>query len=81
MCKNITEENTKLIAIYDGVLYEYHDGSWLEKESWRTDEELFYVQLFKEIVESKEERLMSLSRIASAKDALRQRMISILGSD
>ena len=37
MSKNISKKDTDIIAVYDGVLYEYHDESWHEKESWRTD--------------------------------------------
>ena len=38
--KNISKKDINLIAVFDGVLYEYHDGSWHEKESWNTDDEL-----------------------------------------
>ncbi len=50
MNKNTSKKDTKLIAVYDGVLYVYHDGSWHEKESWRTDEELSNKQSWKKIV-------------------------------
>ena len=50
MNKEILSEEKNTIAVYNGVLYVYHDNSWLEKESWRTDEELSNKQSWKEIV-------------------------------
>ena len=40
MNKNILVGNTNIIAVYGGVLYEYHDESWHEKEFQSTDDEL-----------------------------------------
>jgi len=40
MLKKTSKKDTNLIAVIDGVLYEYHDESWHEKESWSTDSEL-----------------------------------------
>ena len=40
MKKNISNEDTNLIAVYDGALYEYHDESWYEIEFQSTDDEL-----------------------------------------
>ena len=59
MKKYISNEDTNLIAVYDGVLYVYHDGSWHEEESWRTDEELPDEQLMTKIDESEEQILLN----------------------
>ena len=36
----ISNEDTNLIAAYDDVLYEYHDGSWHEIEFHYVDDNL-----------------------------------------
>ena len=59
MSKNTSKKDTDIIAVYDGVLYEYHDESWHEKESWRTDEELPDEQLMTKIDESEGQILLN----------------------
>ncbi len=41
MIENTSKKDSDIIAVYDGVLYVYHDDSWLEDESWSTDDELY----------------------------------------
>ena len=40
MKKDISKDEKNTIAVYNGVLYVYHDESWHERESWVTDDEL-----------------------------------------
>ena len=40
MKKNISKKDRNTIAVYDGVLYEYHNESWHEKEFQSTDDKL-----------------------------------------
>ena len=47
MKKNISKSDSNIIAVQNGVLYEYHDESWHEKESWRTDERSSKGQIIK----------------------------------
>ena len=87
MNKNISNEDTNLIAIDDGVLYEYHDESWHEIESWSTDDELEGDELnirylYKDTNELKSiPKLIittsKLPRVTPGNEALIQRLVSI----
>ena len=59
MKRDISNDDKNTIAVYDGVLYEYHDESWHEIESWSTDDELSNEQLVMKLDELKGEVLIA----------------------
>ena len=40
MSKNTSKKDTDIIAVHNGIFYEYHDESWHEKEFQSTNDKL-----------------------------------------